>query len=155
MTLEANKKRPSRWLVATGAIAAVLVLITVVAVVVAFTWFDVSLSDGIGDRAYAPASAADVRHQYKLGVGSLKLDLSRVPVGAELHVEAHVGMGKLRVIVPRRAAVVVDARVKAGSISSLGHHDDGRNARVRMTGGDKLYLKTRVGAGEIDVDRAG
>jgi Cell wall-active antibiotics response 4TMS YvqF len=151
---DATKKRPSRWLVAAGAIAALLVLIAGVAVIVAFTWFDVSLSDGIGDRAYAPTSAADVRREYKLGVGSLELDLSRVPVAEEVHVEARVGIGKLRVIVPRRASVVVDARVKAGSISSLGRHDDGRNARVRVTGGDKLFLEARVGAGRIEVERA-
>jgi hypothetical protein len=154
MVPKATTKRRSRWLVAAGVIAAVVFLIAVGAVVVAFTWFDVSLSDGVGDRAYTPASAADVRREYKLGVGSLKLDLSHVPVGAELHVGARVGIGKLRVIVPRRASVVVDARVKAGSISSLGHHDDGRNARVRITGGDKLFLETRVGAGRIDVERA-
>jgi hypothetical protein len=128
-------------------------VIAVVVVVVAFTWFDVSLSDGIGDRAYAPTSTADVRREYKLGIGSLELDLSRLPVGPEVHVEARLGIGKLRVIVPRRSSVVVDARVKAGSISSLGHHDDGRNARVRITGGNKLFLKTRVGAGRIDVER--
>jgi Cell wall-active antibiotics response 4TMS YvqF len=153
MVPEANKKRRSRWLVAAGAIAAVVVVIAVAAVVIAFTWFDVSLSDGIGDRAYAPTSAAAVRREYKLGVGSLELDLSRVPVGPELHVEARVGIGNLRVIVPRRSSVVVDARVKAGSISSLGRHDDGRNARVRITGGDKLFLEARVGAGRIEVER--
>src|ERR671937_364868 len=90
---------------------------------------------GVGDRTYTPASTDDVRQEYKLGVGSLRVDLSRVPVGKELHVKARVGIGELRVIVSRRASVVVDGRVKAGSISVLGHHDDGRNARVRVTGG--------------------
>jgi predicted membrane protein len=155
MVVEPDKRRRSPWLLVAGAIASLLVLIVLVAVIVAFTWFDVSLSDGVGDRTYAPASAADVRHEYKLGVGNLELDLSRVPTGTSVHVDARVGIGKLRVIIPQGASVVVDARVKAGSISSLGHHDDGRNARVRVTGGDKLYLKTRVGAGQIDVERSG
>jgi predicted membrane protein len=128
-------------------------VIAAVAAIVAFTWFDVSLDDGVGDRTYAPDSTADVRHDYKLGVGNLKLDLSQVPVGKELHVKVRVGIGELRVIVPRRASVAVNARAKAGSVSVLGHHDDGRNARVRVTAGDKLFLDTRVGAGGVDVER--
>jgi hypothetical protein len=146
-------KRRSRWLVAAAGIAAFVVLIALVGVIVAFTWFDVSLSDGVGDRTYTPASTGDVRQEYKLGVGSLKLDLSRVPVGKELHVKARLGIGELRVIVPRRASVAVDGRVKAGSISVLGHHDDGRNARVRVTSGGNLFLEARVGAGAVDVER--
>jgi hypothetical protein len=151
----AGENRRSRWLVAAAAVAMVIVVIVLVAVIVAFTWFDVSLSDGVGDRTYAPSSTADVRHDYKLGVGSLKLDLSRVSVDKELHVEARVAIGELRVIVPRGASAAVDARAKAGSVSVLGHHDDGRNARVRVTGGDKLFLDTRVGAGGVDIERAG
>jgi hypothetical protein len=133
------------------AVLVAVATVAVVAVVSAFAGFDVSLSDGVGDRTYAPASAAGVRHEYKLGVGNLDLDLSRVQLAKELHVEARVGIGKLRVIVPRGASVVVDSRVKAGSVSALGRHDDRRNARVRITGGNKLYLKARVGAGRIDV----
>jgi hypothetical protein len=148
-----GERRRSPWLLAAAAIAAVIVVVVLVAVIAAFTWFDVSLSDGVGGRTYAPASADDVRRDYNLGIGSLKLDLSRVPVGKELHIEAHVGIGELRVTVPRRASVVVDARAKTGSISALGDEDDGFNAHVRITGGDKLYLETRVGAGRVDVER--
>jgi Cell wall-active antibiotics response 4TMS YvqF len=144
-------RRRSPWLVAATALAALIVLLALVAVIVAFTWFDVSLSDGVGDRSYAPTSGNGVRREYKLGVGNLKLDLSHVPVDKELHVEARVGIGELRVIVPRDASAAIDARVKAGSVSVLGHHEDGRNARIRVRGGSELFLTTRVGAGGIDV----
>jgi phage shock protein PspC (stress-responsive transcriptional regulator) len=151
----ASKDRRSRRLVvALAAAAVVFATAAVVAALSTFAWFDVSLSDGVGDRSYAPASAADVRHRYDLGIGKLKLDLSRVPTGQELHVEAKVGIGELRVVVPRDASVAVDSHVKVGSISSLAQHDDGRNAHVVAGGGDKLYLETRVGAGEIEVVRA-
>jgi phage shock protein PspC (stress-responsive transcriptional regulator) len=150
-----GERRSRRIVIALTTAFVVVATVAVVAVVSAFAWFDVSLSDGVGDRVYAPASAADVRGRYELGVGNLKLDLSRLPTGRELHVDAHVGIGELRVIVPRDASVVVDSHVKAGSISSLDQHDDGRNAHVLTGGGDRLYLETRVGAGRIDVVRAG
>ena len=138
-----------------AALVTVVLVIALVAVIVAFTWLDVSLSDGVGDRTYAPTSADDVRSEYKLGVGDLKLDLSRVPAGAQLRVQARVGIGELRVIVPRSASVAVDARAKAGSVSVLGDRDDGRNAHVRATGGDKLVVDARVGAGNVNVERGG
>jgi phage shock protein PspC (stress-responsive transcriptional regulator) len=153
--LWASKERRARRLVLALTTAAVVALAAaLVAVVAAFAWFDVSLGDGAGDRVYAPLSAADVRHDYNLGVGNLKVDLSRVPATSELHVHARVGIGELRVIVPRDASVVVDSHVKLGSISSLDHHGDGHNAHVLIGGGDKLYLDARVGAGRIDVVRA-
>jgi hypothetical protein len=133
-------------------VAGVVVAAIVVALILAFTWFDVSLSDGVGDRNYAPDSAGAVRRVYKVGVGSLKLDLSRIGRGEKVRVEARVGIGELRVIVPP-GATLVDARVKAGSVSVLGHDDDGRNARVRVTGSGGLDVTARVGAGSIDVVR--
>lgn len=150
MVTEGRRRSRSRWLVVLGAIAAVIVVLAGVGAIVAFTWLDVSLNDGVGDRSYKPASAADVHREYKLGVGNLTLDLSRIPASQKLDVDAHVGIGKLRVVVSPTATVSVDARVKAGSVSALGRTDDGRNARVRFSGG-KLHLKTRVGAGRIEV----
>jgi phage shock protein PspC (stress-responsive transcriptional regulator) len=155
VVLWTSTKPRRRWLVAAVTFAAAVLAAIAVAVVAAFAWFDVSLNDGLGDRTYAPASVADVRHDYKLGVGNLKLDLSRVPTNREVHVKAHVGIGELRVIVPQHASVVVDSHVKAGSIDALDRHDDGRNARIHVGSGEKLYLDTRVGAGHIDVVRAG
>ena len=55
--------------------------------IVAFTWFDVSLGDGVGNRSDTPASASEVHRQYKLGLGDLKLDLSRASTDRELNVD--------------------------------------------------------------------
>ena len=155
VVLWASKEPRPRWLVVIVTTVALLFATAVVAVVTAFAWFDVSLSDGVGDRVYAPASIGDVRGRYEVGVGRLELDLSRVPTNEELHVKARVGVGELRVIVPRDASVVVDSHVKVGEISALDRRDDGHNAHVLVGGGDKLFLDARVGAGEIDVSRAG
>jgi phage shock protein PspC (stress-responsive transcriptional regulator) len=155
VVLWASREPRPRWLVVVVATIALLFATVVAAVVTAFAWFNVSLSDGVGDRVYAPASIADVRDRYELGVGRLELDLSRLPTNEELHVDAHVGVGDLRVIVPRDAAVVVDSHVTVGDISALDRRDDGHNAHVVVGDGDKLFLNARVGAGEIDVSRAG
>ena len=151
--LVSSDGRPRKLAIAGLSVLAVLVATAAVAVAAAFAWFDVSLSDGVGDRSYAPASVADVQDRYELGIGELEVDLSAVEANRPLRVDASLGIGELRVIVPRDASVAVDAKVKAGSISSLGREDDGRNARV-VTGDGRLQVVARVGAGEIDVVRA-
>jgi len=144
-------------LVAVVTVVALALATIAAAAVAAFSWFDVSLDDGVGKRTYAPATVVQVRDSYELGVGNLKLDLSNVPVTRDLDVKASVGVGELRVVVPRDASVVVDAHVKAGSISSLdGREDDGTNVRVVVgdaAGG--LHVDADVGAGHIDVVRGG
>ena len=60
----------------------------------------------------------------------MKVDLSRLPAGQPIQVNAHVGMGRLEIDVPRDAKVALTTHVKAGDIEALGIHDDGRNARV-------------------------
>lgn len=127
----------------------------VAAVAVAFAWFDVSLGDGVGDRTEAPASIAALHRSYELGVGDLRVDLSRLPVTTKTRVSAHVGIGHLRIVVPRDVPVSVDAKAKAGDVHALQRHDDGRNAKVQTGGGGLLEIKARIGAGRIDVVRAG
>ncbi len=138
-------------------ILATICLAAVVATVAAFAWFNVSFSDGVGNRVYTPAAAGDVRSDYKLGIGNLKVDLSQVPVASGLHVKAHLGIGELRIVVPRNAAVVVDAHAKAGDLYVLSTHEGGRNADVTGTfgSGKPLTIDATVGAGRIDVERAG
>ena len=61
-----------------------------------------SLSDGVGDHTYQPAAAADVNKSYELGVGNLRVDLSRRRIRARrCACGAKVGIGELKIIVPR------------------------------------------------------
>jgi phage shock protein PspC (stress-responsive transcriptional regulator) len=139
------------------AITSVLVLLAVAAaaaVVAAFAWFDVSLGDGVGRHTYVPTSVAAVERGYDLGIGKLELDLTRLPAGAPASVQAHVGMGELRIVLPRDVPVLVAAHVKAGSIDALGQHDDGRNARLETGSGSTLTVVANVGAGHVEVVRA-
>lgn len=138
--------------VALTTIFVVLVTATVAAVVIAFSAFDVSLGDGVGDRVYTPASPADVQRDYKLGIGDLEIDLSKLPAGSTAHVRADLGIGELRIVVPRDTAVVVNAHARVGELHVLGRRDDGRNARV-VTGSGALRIDATVGAGRVDVVR--
>jgi phage shock protein PspC (stress-responsive transcriptional regulator) len=150
--LVSGEGRSRKLAIAALSVLAVLVASAAVAVAAAFAWFDVSLGDGVGDRAYTPATAAGVRPEYKLGIGNLKVDLSSLP--RPVDVKASVGIGELRVIVPHDVPVAVDAKVKAGSISALGREDDGKDARV-VSGTGGIHVTARVGAGHIDIVRAG
>ena len=138
-------------LVFTGVIVAAIATATVIA----FALFNVSLGDGVGDHVYQPTSISDVNAKYKVGVGSLRVDLSGIgPVTKETHVKASVGVGELRIIVPRDAAVSVNAHAKVGELFVLQRHDNGKNAAVRV-GQGPLVIDAKVGAGRIDVVRAG
>jgi phage shock protein PspC (stress-responsive transcriptional regulator) len=152
--------RSDRW---GGRLLRVLVALVVAAlatfvaaIVLAFSWFNVSLGDGVGDHAYAPASLASVAPSYKLGVGRLNIDLPTVGPGATAaHVNAKVGVGDLRVVVPNGVPVQVYARAKVGDVHVLGREDSGRNAVLRTGSGGGYVIDARVGLGRVDVVRAG
>ncbi len=146
--------RGRRIAIAATVIFTLLLAMAVTAAAIAFAWFNVSLSDGVGDRVYAPATAAAIQPSYEVGIGSLRVDLSGVDVSAPTHVKAHVGLGELRVIVPHDARVSVDAHVKAGELHVLGQNEDGTNASISVGRGRLLTIDARAGAGRVDVVRA-
>ena len=148
-----RQKKASGVLIAVAAIFTFLAVAASVAVVAAFAWFDVSLDDGVGDQTYRPAVASAVHSSYDLGIGELELDLSRLDPAGPQRIAAHVGLGELRIIVPRDADIAVDAHAKAGELFVLGRHDDGRNARLDV-GAGRFVIDAEVGAGRIDVVRA-
>jgi phage shock protein PspC (stress-responsive transcriptional regulator) len=132
-----------------------LIVAVVAAVSVAFAWFDVGLGDGVGTRVESPATAAELKPSYELGVGNLRVDLSNIgPLTTERHVQAKVGVGELRIIVPPKVSVTASARAKAGEVYVLSRHDDGRNAEVTTDSGGLLVIDAKVGAGRVDIVRA-
>jgi phage shock protein PspC (stress-responsive transcriptional regulator) len=139
--------------VALTTVLALVVVTVVAAIAVAFAWFNVSLGDGVGDKTEIPTTIAAVPTHYKLGIGNLRVDLSQLPTNQPVHVDAKLGIGELRVIVPHNASVALTSHVKAGQIDALGTHDDGRNAQVD-TGGGRMSIDAEVGAGHIEVVRA-
>jgi phage shock protein PspC (stress-responsive transcriptional regulator) len=149
-------RRAIRVVRALTVLAVVGLAAAIAAVVLAFAWFNVSLNDGVGDRTYVPTSTAAVAaRDYKLGIGGLRVDLTGLgPITKPLRVDARVGIGHLHVVVPRNVPVAIDAHVKAGEIDAPHRKVSGRNADLQ-TGSGLLTIDANVGAGRIDVERAG
>jgi phage shock protein PspC (stress-responsive transcriptional regulator) len=149
-----GERRSRRVLRALAVLTALILAATIAAVVLAFSWFNVSLANGVGDRDYVPSSVSSVRPTYQLGVGTLHVDLSQIgPVTTPLTVHANVGIGSLRVVVPRGVPVAIAGHAKVGDIRVLGREVSGRNADLK-SGSGLLTLDAHVGLGDIRVVRA-
>jgi phage shock protein PspC (stress-responsive transcriptional regulator) len=156
--LAAEDSRRGRRVLRRLAIAvASLVALLAIAVGIFVAVFDVHLSRGIDDRNYVVTSAQALHDDYRLGIGSLELDLSRMqfPPG-ETHVTTSVDVGDLQVILPRGVALRGHGEVKAGHVNLLGREDDGWKADVDVAGSGPrvLVLDAHVGAGNLRVERA-
>jgi phage shock protein PspC (stress-responsive transcriptional regulator) len=148
-----------RRILRTVAIALTLAVVAVTLVVTyAFASFDLSLNDGVGDRTYHVGSADNLRGRYDLGIGELDLDLSSLtlPKG-ETRINAHVGIGELRILLPPDVAVRYDTKATYGQVLAFGEESDGHNNGLEGVDGNGdrvLVIRATVGAGEVDVDRA-
>jgi len=137
----------ARWLVLP-----VIVLVLPLAVVSAA---GIDLRGGVGHREYRPATAADLRPEYRVGMGELELDLRdmRLPAG-ETDVKLVVGVGHALVRVPAGACVTADAQLGAGAAHVLGTSDHGFDVDVAEAPprGDRpvVHLDADVGMGYLE-----
>jgi phage shock protein PspC (stress-responsive transcriptional regulator) len=152
-----DSRRVRRALRRLGIAVAVVLAMLVAAAATFVAVFDVHLGRGAGDRSYVVTSAQELESDYRLGVGSLDLDLSRVrfPAG-ETRVETSVDVGELHVIVPEGVALRADGDAKLGQVNVVGTTDDGRHAEVAVheLGPRVLVLDAHVGVGSLRVQRA-
>jgi phage shock protein PspC (stress-responsive transcriptional regulator) len=124
---------------------------------------NVPFDAGAGDRRVVVDTRSELADNHELFAGTLTLDLRRAPLSDGPNtMEAAVGMGKLRVIVPRDASVLVDARVKAGNIDgdlAPSPDEGGVDLHETFDAGTRgrvpdLRLDLWVGIGELEVDHA-
>ena len=153
----ADSRRLRRALRRVTIVLASILALIVVAVAIFMAVFDVHPGRGIGDRQYTVGSVQELDSDYRLGIGSLELDLSdvRFPAG-ETRVATSVDVGDLEVIVPAGVAVRAHGEAQAGYVNILGEEDEGRNADVDVSqaGNRVLVLDADVGAGALRVHRA-
>jgi phage shock protein PspC (stress-responsive transcriptional regulator) len=132
---------------------------------------DVPLRGGIGDRDYTVTEAADLRDEYRLAIGSLELDLSRLQLDGDAEVEASVGLGDLLIEVPDGVRVVVDAEAGMGQavtetgrgVMQLGRRESGVGVEIVETleppltdeATPTLRVEARTGIGEITIRQSG
>ncbi|MEV6171055.1 PspC domain-containing protein [Streptomyces sp. NPDC051954] len=119
-------------------------------------------------ETWRPTAVADVPEQYELGTGVGTLDLTRVPLtkGQTLDTGADVGVGRLKVIVPKDVTVKMTIDVGVGDIQLPGDEQrdvdvqPGRHQELTLSpaSGTKstgtLDLDLRVGVGQAEVSRA-
>lgn len=87
---------------------------------------DVDLKGGVGERKYRPAAAADVRDQYRLGMGHLVIDLrdTELPRG-DVPLRLKLGMGEAELVVPKNVCVATRAEIGAGVARVFDRENDG------------------------------
>lgn len=121
-----------------------------------------SLDGGVGERTNRPATVADAERAHDLAMGELTLDLVDVPLDADrpVRVDAEVGVGRLHVIVPAGATLVVTSEVGTGhlvigdrEVVAGVRQDDRRTIAAIGEPAGTIELDLRVGIGEIDLDR--
>ncbi|MGY2129873.1 PspC domain-containing protein [Blastococcus sp. SYSU DS0617] len=129
--------------------------------------FSVSaLPDGgsVGERTYRPATAADVRPLYDLGMGELTLDLTAVDLSdldGPVRTRIEGGVGEIQVLVPRSADVRVTADVAIGDIRGSGADEtlDGQlmpgSGTAEWTDDERpeFVIEIDLGVGDLEVSR--
>ncbi|WP_149184956.1 PspC domain-containing protein [Streptomyces sp. TRM49041] len=112
-----------------------------------------------------PASVTEVRPHYDLGNGDSTLDLSAlaVPAGGTARASAELGLGRLKVVVPRDATVTVHAEVGVGEVllpATPQRPGPGQDVTrtlptpAGVTPGGTLALDLEVAIGVVEVTRA-
>jgi len=142
----------ARWLILPA-----LLLVLPVSVVSAA---DLELEGGVGDREYRPVTVTELRPEYRLGAGELRLDLSDLALepGQGVGVKVRIGVGDLQVRVPDDVCVIASGHAGLGEIDLLGRRNEGvdvDNDRGGVAAPDTptLTLALRAGVGAITVDR--
>lgn len=151
------RRRKRRVLRGIGIAVSSLVALLVIALAIFVAVFDVHPGRGIGKETYVVTNANALRDDYRVGIGALELDLSRMefPRGVT-RVETSVDVGDLKVIIPPGVALRGYGEARAGHVNLLGKEDDGWNADVDLGGSGErvLDLVAHVGAGSVRVERA-
>jgi phage shock protein PspC (stress-responsive transcriptional regulator) len=126
------------------------------------TLIDVPITGGIGDKRATPHTIAELEDEYHLGIGDMRIDLHELTFarGSVHTIKATVGIGSLRVRVPRDVTVEVHGHAGGGDLRLFDQQEDGlrvdRDAAVTGTGENpaRIVLDVEVGLGEVRVSDA-
>ncbi len=141
-----------------GGLIALGVVLTVVLTVA--TVVDIPFEGGVGDRLERPATYDRVRSEYRLAIGRLTINLTRISQlgqsAAPKRVTAHVGVGELVVVVPSRTSVDVHGHAGLGDVTVFGRSESGidvdNDSGPPPSGAPAaLSLDLSVGVGRVEV----
>ncbi len=143
--------------------ALVPVGLLLVLLIVAAEALVVPVDAGTGEQTEIVDTPTELARDHELFAGQLTLDLRDVPVsaGETATLEAAVGAGQMRVLVPEDATVTVDADVRIGEVVSDGGPEAnesgvGLDERFTLAGdarGPDIDLDLFVGFGSLEVTR--
>jgi phage shock protein PspC (stress-responsive transcriptional regulator) len=142
--------RPARWLILPALSLALSAGFVSAA--------GIDLDGGVGDREYRPTSAAEIREEYKLGVGELIVDLRNADLPPGDHkLNIDLGVGHALLLVPRDVCVATVGEVGVGAIEVFGSENGGidvgfDDARTATAGNPRIVLDGDVGMGFLEVN---
>lgn len=148
-----------------AAFLAAFVLLVVAAVIAITLASGASFDGGVGASTLEPVSLPAVHSHYRQGVGRLKVDLSRVRFPSSgRQVDMSLGVGQLRLVLPRGTVVNLDASTgMAGNVHLPGGQVVGQAIQQQLSmppsllGSSEsaraphLRVDAHVGVGVIDV----
>jgi phage shock protein PspC (stress-responsive transcriptional regulator) len=135
-----------------------IVLVAPLAVVSAA---DIDLHGGVGERTARPATVAQIKPEYRVGVGKMTIDLRRVDLPAgDTNVKLVVGVGEAVVRVPDNACVSTDAQIGAGQADVIdGDGESGIDVnvdnRAKTASRPVVHVNADIGVGHLQIDRLG
>jgi phage shock protein PspC (stress-responsive transcriptional regulator) len=119
---------------------------------------DVDIRGGVGERVYTPASAADLRSDYRLGAGHLRVDLRNTDLGPGTHrIHLKLGVGQAEVLAPSNVCVSSTAQVAAGATTVFdretgGVDHDWQDLHRVPEGTPQLIVDGDIGFGQLRIE---
>jgi predicted membrane protein len=126
------------------------------------TLIDVPITGGVGEKNVNPFVLSDLKDDYHLGMGELRLDLTHLTFdhGTVHTIKATVGIGHVLVRLPRNVTAEIHGHAGLGEVRFLDQHDGGVRIdrdTILATGGEnppRIVLQLEVGAGQVEVTDA-
>jgi predicted membrane protein len=113
---------------------------------------------GTGERIYRPATSDDLRNNYRLGMGHLRLDLRNTKFSPGNHtVHLKVGLGQAEVLVPPNVCVSSTAHIAGGATqvfehTSGGTYHDWQETRQPKPRAAQLTVNADIGFGQLRIE---
>ncbi|MEX2424466.1 MAG: LiaF domain-containing protein [Acidimicrobiia bacterium] len=116
------------------------------------------LNSGIGERQIRLTEVSEIPPSYEMAIGELVIDLRQVDfAGQTVELDASLGIGSLRVLVPEGVGVEVETEVGIGETTVFGSSRAGfaRDLDVSRPGAGMLILDAQTLLGEVSVATSG
>ena len=136
--------------------------VVLVALMSASTVIDVPLTGGVGEKRVQPLTLTDLRDEYHLAAGELRLDLTRLNFerGSTHRLTIPVGVGQLRIFLPRNVTAELHGHAGIGQLQFLDDHEGGfdveRDSTLAASGESppRVVIDAEVGIGQVWVQDA-